>query len=89
MKSITEGNEKRKTIHNERPITERPTSNKKDNEAIDIIQSLLNEGFTYASECGGDIHCFYCGEYQFGKKEQHEKDCPWIRAKEFITNHLS
>ena len=41
---------------------------------------------TYAGECGGDISCFFCGEWSFGEEDCHEPDCIFVRAKKLIDS---
>jgi hypothetical protein len=36
----------------------------------------------YASEQGGDVHCFFCGAWL--EHDSHESDCIWARAKELL-----
>ncbi len=39
-----------------------------------------------ASECGGDLYCFFCGEYQVAHDEpEHKDDCIFILARQIVV----
>ena len=55
-------------------------------EAIGLWIDWLEQSKDYpyfTSECGGDLHCFFCGSFDF---EPHDKDCVYIRAKAMIES---
>ena len=54
-------------------------------EAINIIKELIKNSPTIAGECGGDLSCFFCLE-DHNQLKIHDKDCPYVKAKDFITN---
>ncbi len=56
-------------------------------QAIKLIENL-SENWIYASETGGDLHCYFCGEFQVRTdSNKHLEDCPYILAKKFLAHH--
>lgn len=57
---------------------------------IELIDQLT-DSYIYASECGGDLHCFFCGEFfvtvddSENHAQEYDGDCPYIEARKLIT----
>jgi len=49
-----------------------------------IIKQLIAIDFRVPSEMDGDAGCFYCGAYLEGG-EDHDNECPYIKAKEALN----
>lgn len=58
------------------------------NEALTLWREWLAKGGDpfYASEMGGDVYCFFCGEWQHDSdnRPEHEADCIYVRAKRLV-----
>lgn len=53
-----------------------------DKKAIALLKRIADKSPFYASEMGGDIYCFFCGEWQVDENNnpRHDDDCIWIEA---------
>lgn len=53
-------------------------------EALNLWREWFEEDGNplYASEQGGDIHCFFCNAWV--EHEPHEPDCIWVRAEALV-----
>jgi len=55
--------------------------------ALELWQRWFLEGGNpiYAGECGGDLWCFFCGEYQARPdSNEHSEDCIFVAAKRLV-----
>lgn len=62
------------------------------NEGPDLWREWFNKDSDpiYASEMGGDLHCFFCGEFQVSNDDnRHKEDCIYVRAKRLIEERAA
>lgn len=55
--------------------------------ALELWQRWFREDGNpiYAAECGGDLYCFFCGEFQVSiDKQTHLEDCVFVLAKQAV-----
>lgn len=50
----------------------------------EIFKKIIENGATYASECGGDIYCFYCGSYVENDDKAHDNDCVFKQIEKIV-----
>lgn len=56
-------------------------------QALELWQRWFLEegGPIYAGECGGELYCFFCGEYQVHiDSDEHSEDCIFVAAKRLV-----
>jgi len=56
-------------------------------QALELWQRWFAESGNpiYAGECGGELCCFFCGEYQVRTdSDEHDEDCIFVAAKRLI-----
>lgn len=56
-------------------------------EILALLVWIANHDPIYASEAGGDLHCFYCGEFfvvSRPKETEHQATCIWRRARALV-----
>ena len=54
-----------------------------DDDAMMIVRRLAEIDPTYASETGGDVHCFFCHAWM--QHEEHDADCTWLLACQLVA----
>ena len=56
-------------------------------QALELWQRWFAESGNpiYAGECGGELRCFFCGEYQVHTDSgEHDEDCIFVAAKRLV-----
>lgn len=54
--------------------------------AISFVRALAALEPTIASEIDGDPHCYFCTAHFPQKPEDHDADCLWLLARQYVAD---